>query len=292
MSCPKSVIVACIALASVGADPPNLAAAGREYKDLAYAKVDGKELRLDLYLPADVTSPPLVVWIHGGAWNNGTKADPPRAFLDHGFAMASVDFRQASEARFPAQVHDIKAAIRFLRAQGQKYGYRTEKIAIAGSSSGAHLAALVGVTTGHRALEGSIGENRGVSSDVQAAVAYYPATNLTTILPQSTPYGVNMRVPALVRLLGAKPEETKELSELASPVFHVDKNDPPIRLLHGDQDPQMPINQSHELEGAYEKLGLDAHLDVVHGAAHGGPAFWEPVHLNPVLDFLKRTIGR
>lgn len=113
---------------------------------------------------------------------------------------------------------------------------------------------------------------------------------IMTILAQSTPFGLNMRRPALERLLGALPEHARELAELASPVRHVDRNDPPLLLLHGDQDPQMPINQAHELQGAYEKLGLDVHFDVVHGAAHGGDVFFAAGHLKPALAFLRRTI--
>ena len=81
------------------------------------------------------------------------------------------------------------------------------------------------------------------------------------------------------------------LAELASPVLHVDRSDPPLFLLHGDRDPQMPINQAHQLEGAYKALGLDVALDVVHGAGHGGAAFYAPAHLDRAVAFLRRTIG-
>ena len=264
----------------------------REYKDVVYATVEGKPLALDLYVPSRADAAPLLVWVHGGAWSQGTKANPPRHFIAHGIATASLDFRQSTEARFPAQVHDIKAAIRFLRARAQTYGYRADRIAIAGSSSGGHLAALVGVTTGHPALEGTVGDHRQESSAVHAIVSYFGASNLQTILAQSTPFGLNMRRPALERLLGALPDEARELAKLASPVEHVDRQDPPLFLLHGDQDPQMPINQAHELHGAYERLGLDAQLRVLYGAAHGGNVFYSPPHLKPVLDFLDRVIGR
>jgi acetyl esterase/lipase len=264
----------------------------RSHKDVVYATVDGKNLALDLYLPADVSPPPLIVWVHGGRWMSGTKADVPRAFVDNGIATASVEFRQSGDARFPAQVHDIKAAIRFLRAKSSQYGIRADRIAIGGSSSGGHLAALVGVTNGHRELEGSVGDDLGQSSAVQGILDYYGASNLMTILAQSTPYGVGVRRPALEQLLGAVPEHAKSLAELASPVTHVDRSDPPLLLLHGDQDPQMPINQAHELEGAYEKHGLDVSLDVVHGAGHGGQDFFAPPHLERALGFLRRVIGR
>jgi acetyl esterase/lipase len=262
----------------------------REFKDVVYTSVGGKPLALDVYLPATPNAAPLLVWVHGGAWRNGTKAGAPLQFVDNGFAVASLDFRQSTDARFPAMVHDIKSAIRFLRANAAKFGYRADRIAIAGNSSGAHLAALVGVTNGNAELEGNEG-NAGPSSNVQAIVSYYGASNLMTILSQSTPYGLGVREPALELLLGALPAQTPALAKLASPVTHVDRNDPPLFLLHGDQDPQMPINQSHELDGAYKKLRLDVTFDVVHGAAHGGDAFFAPEQLSRVVAFLRRTIG-
>jgi acetyl esterase/lipase len=241
----------------------------RVHKDLVYAKVGDKNLALDLYLPGNTAQPPLVVWVHGGRWMNRTKAEAQTEYVNYGIAVAAIDFRQSTEARFPAMVHDIKAAIRFLRAKASTYGYRSDCIAIAGTSSGAHLAQLVGVTNGHKELEGTVGDFGGQSSAVQAIVSYYGASNLTTILTQSTPYGLGVRQPALQSLLGALPEEARELAALASPLMHVDKSDPPLLLFHGDQDPQMPINQSHEIQGAYESLGLDVFFDVVHGAEHG-----------------------
>jgi acetyl esterase/lipase len=265
---------------SVQADIPYAASAG------------GETLLLDLYLPA-AANPPLVVWIHGGAWEAGNKSAMPLApFIERGFAVASLDFSPASKARFPGQVHEIKAGIRFLRGQAQRYGYDARRIAIAGASSGAHLAAVVGTSNGHAELEGTLGEHRGESSDVQAIVSYFAATNLTTILAQSTPFGLNIREPALVRLLGAAPKDAEPLARLASPVFHVDAGDPPLMLLHGDQDPQMPINQSHELEGAYEKAGLDVEMIVVHGAAHGGDAFYSPANVERVAQFLDANLRR
>jgi acetyl esterase/lipase len=165
------------------------------------------------------------------------------------------------------------------------------RIAIAGSSSGAHLAALVGVTNGHKELEGTGGGYLSQSSDVAAILDYYGASNLTTILAQSTPFGVNMRRPALELLLGATPDQVPQLAELASPVVHVDRSDPPLLIFHGDQDPQMPINQSHELQGVYEKMGLDVYFDVLHGAAHGGNQFFAPDRVARAVAFLRRTIG-
>jgi acetyl esterase/lipase len=256
--------------------------------DIAYAtSASGEPLRLDLHIPSTAAGAPLLIWVHGGAWENGNKsAMPLEPLIERGFAVASLDFSPASRAPFPGQVHEIKAAIRFLRAEAARYGYDAQRIGIAGASSGAHLAALVGTSNGHAELEGALGAHRGQPSDVHAIVSYFAATNLTTILAQSTPFGLNIREPALVRLLGAAPKDAEPIARLASPVFHVGAGDPPLLLLHGDLDPQMPINQSHELEGAYERQGLEAELIVVHGAAHGGDAFYSPENVERVAHFL------
>jgi acetyl esterase/lipase len=265
----------------------------RTTRDIEYARVGDTSLKLDLYVPAAAKSPPVVVWVHGGAWRSGSKANPSVLPLtERGYAIASVDYRLSPVAPFPAQVHDIKAAIRYLRANAKEYGISRERLAISGGSAGAHLAALVGVTNGVKELEGDIGQHRAQSSDVQAIVAFYGASNLTTILSQSTPHGLNVRTPALELLLGGQPDSKPELARLASPVFHVDATDPRLLWYHGDQDPQMPINQAHEIIGAYKKQGLPATLEVVYGGAHGGKLFYTPEQMQQVADFLSLSLGK
>ena len=259
----------------------------RKVSDLVFAEVDGRELLLDLYLPQASKAPPLVVYVHGGAWRAGSKDSMPlTGLLGEGYAIASVDYRLTPDARFPAQVHDIKAAIRFLRGNQDRYPYDSRKVAIAGSSAGGHLAALVGVTNGTAELEGFVGGHLDQSSEVQAIVAYFGASNLLTILQQSTPRGLSVRKPALQLLLGGQPEKQRQLAILASPVSHVDRSDPPLLLLHGDQDAQMPINQSHELHGKFKGLGLAVALYVLHGAAHGGRVFYDEARTKLVSGFL------
>ncbi len=260
-------------------------------KDIPYGQVEGRVLLVDIYMPRDTPDPPLLVWVHGGAWRRGSKDSVgPLGLASAGYAIASVDFRLSGEAPFPAQIHDIKAAIRFLRAEAPTYGYDAERIAISGGSSGGHLAAFVGVTNGHAALEGDVGDHLDQSSSVQAIVDYYGPTNLASILPQSTPHGLSVRQPALDLLLGGQPNAVPELAELASVVTHVDATDPPLLILHGDQDPQVPINQSHELHGAYKELGLAVSFEVVHGAAHGGRAFNDAERLELVERLLERAL--
>ena len=263
------------------------AAEPRITRDIEYARVGEVSLKLDLYVPVDVKSSPLVVWVHGGAWRGGSKKECPlQPLTGRGFAVASVDYRLSPVAQFPAQIHDLKAAIRYLRAKAGEVNIGTDKIAISGGSAGGHLAALVGVTNGVKELEGEVGSHGKQSSDVQAIVVFYGASNLTTILAQSTPHGLNGRVPALELLLGGQPDAKPQLARLASPVIHVEKSDPPLLWFHGDQDPQMPINQAHEMIGAYQRQGLAGQFEVVYGGVHGGKLFYTPEQIQQVADFL------
>jgi acetyl esterase/lipase len=273
--------------------PVHAADAPRITRDLEYARAGDTSLKLDLYVPTNVTSPPVIVWVHGGAWRSGSKDKPSILPLtEKGFAVASVEYRLSPVAQFPAQIHDIKAAIRYLRGTAKDHGISANKIAISGGSAGGHLAALVGVTNGHKVLEGDLGQHQGQSSDVQAIVVFYGASNLATILAQSTPHGVNMRVPALELLLGGQPDSKPDLARLASPVFHVDQSDPPLLWYHGDQDPQMPVNQALEMLGAYKKLNLPVTFEPVHGGGHGGKLFFTPEQFQHVAEFLESTLKK
>ncbi|RXK55374.1 alpha/beta hydrolase [Oleiharenicola lentus] len=261
-------------------------------RGLVFAQAGDTTLKLDLYRP-DGAAAGVVVWVHGGAWRSGSRESVDlKGLTALGWAVASVDYRLSTAAKFPAQIHDIKAAIRHLRAHAGELGLPTNRFIIAGSSAGAHLAALVGVTNGHPGLEGTVGSDLKISSDVQAIVSLYGASNLTTILAQSTSHGLSVRQPALDLLLGGQPDAVPELARLASPVFHVDAGDPPLLLMHGDQDPQMPINQSHELTGAYESAGRPVVFKVAHGSAHGGPAFTSEASLRLIDAFLREHLPR
>lgn len=259
-------------------------------KDILYAEAGNRKLLLDLYLPGDKKEPYLIVWVHGGAWRSGSKEKPPLGLLPYGYALASVDYRLSEEAIFPAPIHDIKAAIRFLRANAKKYGYRTDKIVIWGSSSGGHYAALIGTTNGDPYYEGNLGLYTDQNSSVQAVLDFYGPTNFLTILNQSTPHGISVRVPALTLLLGKPVEQVPDLARKASPVFQVDPTDPPMLIVHGDQDPQVPVNQSLELWNEYKKNSLKVQLEIVPGAAHGGAAYDKKEMMEKVKSFLDKVL--
>lgn len=260
-------------------------------RDLEYGSVDGISLKMNLFKP-EGRSLGLVVYVHGGAWRGGAKEEcPVLSLVNDGYAVASVDYRLTPQAPFPANVHDIKGAIRFLRAQAPRLGIRGESIAIIGSSAGGHLAALVGVSNGVPALEGSTGGHAAISSGVQAVVSFFGASNLETILEQSTEFGLSMRKPALQLLLGGLPQEKAELARLASPVAHLDPKDPPVLLVHGDADPQMPFQQSEEFERAGRAAGGSVTLLRVAGGRHGGGEFYDETRMRRVREFLQKHLA-
>lgn len=285
-----------VASLAQGALPP-----GVELKaDIPFARFVSKGaervLHLDLYRPdvsRAVAQRGVVMWIHGGAWRAGSrKSMPIPKLVLRGWSIASVEYRLSPEARFPAQAHDLNAAVRYLRANAKKLRIDARRIVVAGNSAGGHLAALMGVINGVKKLEGNLGDHLDVSSDVQGIVDFYGPTNFHTILKQSTPHGLSVRVPALKLLLGAGPDEAKSLATLASPVSHVDSKDPPLLLIHGDQDPQVPINQAHELHGIYKMLRLPVQFEVVHGGAHGGKGFFGDDHIELMDQFLRKHLEK
>ena len=261
-------------------------------RDLTWIRRGDRELKLDIYQAGSYAEAdrPLVIWIHGGAWRAGSKDHVPiLGWLKHGFAIASVEYRLSPEAKFPAQLHDLHAAIRFCRRNAGRYGFDPQRFVVAGASAGGHLAALTGVSSDVPELlgrEDSNADSKGESSGVQAIVSFYGASNLQTILSQSTPHGLSVRVPALQLLLGGQPDEKVTLARLASPVVHVDSDDPPLWLIHGDADPQMPPQQSLELKQVYEKHGCAVTLQMLPGSVHGGAEFYSAVRLAELADQL------
>lgn len=268
----------------------SLSVFSQQHKNIVYATVGERQLLVDIYLPENNSNPYLVVWIHGGAWHSGSKEDPPKGLLENGYALASVDYRLSVEAPFPAMIHDIKASIRFLRANAKKYGYNADKIIVAGSSAGAHLAALIGTVNGNTELEGTLGSYLSTSSNVQATVDLYGPSNFLTILEQSTPHGISVRAPALAVLLGQPVDMVPELAKLASPVYQVDATDPPMFIAHGDQDIQVPISQAHELHGVLKKAGVKVQFEVIHGAGHGSSDYYQPEFTQKIVAFLEEVL--
>jgi len=244
------------------------------YRDVVYATIGKKEILLDLYVPKNATiKPPLLVWIHGGGWRSGSK-DSCRLYREtqRGYAVASLNYRLTHEAMFPAQIHDCKGAIRWLRANAEKFGYNADRIGVAGSSAGGQLVALLGTSGGVKELEGNVGGNLDQSSDVQAVCDFYGATNFHTIIKQrnqvkSRPSSV------LAKLFGGTVEEKPEVATLASPVTFLDKTDPPFLIIHGAKDNVVPVEQSTSFEKLVKQVNVPVTLIILEEAGHGGKPF-------------------
>nr|WP_255712949.1 alpha/beta hydrolase [Rhodopirellula sp. JC740] len=257
------------------------------HRDLVYTKLPQRELKLDLVVPQSKTKPPLVVWIHGGGWRNGSRKNPRLdAVTQHGFALASISYRFSKEAIFPAQIHDCKAAIRWLRANADRYGVDADWIAVAGSSAGGHLALLLGTSGDVDELEGEIGGNLRQSSRVQAVIDFFGPSDFV-LRGKTQPERAYTDLSGSYALLGGQNGTVPEQMErLASPISYVSSDDPPLLILHGTNDKTVLMDQSERMVQAYEKERLSVELMEVAGAGHGGVRFFQGKLMEKVIGFL------
>ncbi len=259
------------------------------YRDLPYVQNGHERQKLDLYLPEKFEIYPLIVWIHGGAFMMGSKEDGvPLDYLEEGYAIASLNYRLSQHAFFPAQIQDCKAAVRWLRANAEQYRLDTQRFAAWGPSAGGHLAAMLG-TTGETA-ELEVGENLGFSSRVQAVVDYFGPTDFLKMDEQRTPEGMLHNPPDSPesKLVGGAIQESKKRVRRANPITYVTHQAPPFLIVHGDQDPLVPFNQSVLLEEALRDAGVPVQFYIVKGGGHGG--FTDPMVAALTKTFLAKHL--
>ena len=242
--------------------------------DLEYSAPATGPLALDLFLPeADAGRPlPMVVWIHGGGWANGSKQNCPLAYLAaRGYAVASVDYRLTAVAQWPAQIDDCRAAVRWLRLHASAHGLDPDRVGVAGGSAGGHLAALLGT------LDPPADET--VSSRVRAVCDLYGPSDLLTMPPNVPGPGktdADLANSNGAKLLGGTVKDRPELARQASALFQASAGDAPFLILHGDQDQRVPLDQSQRLHERLQEVGVPSELVVLPAAGHGGPAFQTP----------------
>ena len=250
--------------------PPKVPEGITVHRDIAYVTDGHERQKLDLYIPGEGENLPLIIWVHGGAWLGGNKRRyAPMAYLKSGYAGASINYRLSQHATFPAQIEDVKAAVRWLRANAETYRLDPNRFAAWGSSAGGHLVAMLG--TAGDVNEFEVGENLEVSSRVQAVVDYYGPTDFLQMDAHRLPDGLVHDAPDSPesKLVGGPIQEHKDRVAKANPVTYVSKDDPPFLIIHGDRDKLVPYHQSVLLNDALKKMGVPVMFYKVEGGGHG-----------------------
>ena len=271
-----------------GRSGPSLSVAIRELHDIPYVTGGHERQRLDLYLPQGEGLKPVIVWIHGGAWEAGDKANcPAKGMLARGYAVVSVGYRLSQHAVFPAQIEDCKAAIRWLRAHAQQYQIDPGHIGVWGASAGGHLVALLGTTGNIRDFD--VGENLGQSSRVQCVIDWFGPTDFLHYGDPSTARADDSKSP-VTRLLGGTVADKPELARQSSPVYYVSADAAPFLIMQGDKDPLVPMQQSQSLYAALQQAKVPSDLKIYPGAAHGGAPFGSAESRQLMADFLDQHL--
>jgi len=247
--------------------------------DISYTGTDNPRQCLDLFLPkarASESPLPVIVFIHGGAWQGGDKRGGQgrvRPFVVSGrYAGVSVGYRLTGEAQWPAQIHDCNAAIRWIRANAKKHGLDPDRIGVWGSSAGGHLVAMLGTSAGVPAMDGNLGPHTKVSAAVTCVVDFFgptdflqmdahrvPGSKMTHDLPDS-PESL---------LIGGAIQSFPDRVANANPITYVTADDPPFLIMHGDDDRLVPIHQSEIFDKALKEAGVDVTFVPIAGAGHG-----------------------
>lgn len=266
--------------------------------NLTYAVVDGHALHADLYLPETAQPAPVVIYVHGGGWAVGSRTDYAATRLSAlaatGLAVLSIDYRLVDAAHFPAQLHDVKAAIRWVRAHAAGLGVDARRVGIWGASAGAVLAALAGLTAGRKDWEGNVGDHPEQASDVDAVVFWFGISDLLSTTtrspleaelipdgPETAFLGLTMRAD-----IAGDPQ----LARHASPLEWVHGNAPPFLIAHGDRDRLVSPSESSALHAALTRAGAASMLLTIGGAGHEDEAFDSAGHLAVTAAFLRSAL--
>lgn len=266
-------------------------------RDLRYARAGGVDLCLDIYRPVGAASEwmPLVVYLHGGGWSTGSKSDGASdrvaALAANGVIVAAVDYRLVPGAVFPAQLHDVKGALRWLRAHADLLGIDGERIGIWGASAGAYLASLAALSSDDAALEGDVGGNLKQSSAVQAVVHWFGQTDLAVSAHRTRIEAKLLPFAFEAGLLGvADPEQIARASAGLSLPTRATASAPPFFIAHGDRDRIVPVAEGFALHQALSRAGAVSRFELLAGAGHEDEAFDSQAHLAVTAAWLRAVL--
>jgi len=286
---PSTTPAASLTAAAPTAVQPGRGAAqptGKVDRDVTYCSPNGQPQRLDIYYPATSSgSAPVVLYVHGGGWTSGDKrtgngSETIPELVKRGYLVAAVNYRLAPASKFPAQIEDVKCAVRFLRANAAKYGIDPNRIGAMGGSAGGHLVSLLGTSDATSGFEGN-GGYAGVSSRVQTVVDMFGPADLTVAFEGAGD--------TLVKGVFGAANRTDPVVKDASPVTWISKDDPPFLILHGENDRLVPLSQSQELYDRLTAAGVPAKLVVVKNAGHGFVP--DGGQISPTRDELTKMIA-
>ena len=256
--------------------------------DIEFARPDGHSLKLDLYRPKNHTEAlPVVVFVHGGGWKNGSKATGRKyAWLaSEGFALVSIDYRLTDRGQWPDQINDCYEAVRWVRRNAEKHNFDGKHIGCWGTSAGGHLVALMGTR--------KYPDTEDVSSRVQAVCDWFGPSELLTMPPNNVGNGRTEEDIAKsngAKLLGATVRDVPHLARDASAIDNVSSDDAAFLVMHGDKDPGVPLEQSTKLHQRLQKAGVASQLVVVEGAGHGGAKFQTDETKQYVIRFFREQL--
>ena len=275
---------------------PKLPEGTAENRDLRYGTHKERNT-LDLFVPKSEAPVPLIIWVHGGAWQGGSKdaGNPALRFLEKGYAVAAINYRLSQHAIFPAQIQDCKEAVRFLRANAKKYNLNPDAFGVWGASAGGHLVALLGTSGGVKELALPDSPNKDVSDRVACVVDLFGPTDLLKMAAQSKPNSkIDHDSPNApeAKLIGGAVQENKEKAAKANPITYAGKDAAPFLILHGDSDPLVPLGQSELLKDALDKAGVAVELVVIKNGGHGGPGFASPENQDKIAAFFEKHLKK
>jgi acetyl esterase/lipase len=275
----------------------------KTYSNLNYAGDDHGYHTLDVYQPKTGKAPfPVIIHIYGSAWFSNNSKDNAdiktivKALLDAGFAVVTPNHRSSMDAKFPAQINDIKAVIRFVKGMAGELGLDKSFVGISGCSSGGHLASLAGTTNGVKVfrsgsevvdIEGNLGQFTAESSDVNAVCDWFGPVNILNIDSCRVQSMFTTEQSPEMALMGYPVKENAVRSSSASAITYVDPSDPPFLLIHGDKDALVPYCQSKELNEALKKAGVRSDYILVPGGEHYMRTVTD-ANISKMVDFFKR----
>jgi acetyl esterase/lipase len=260
------------------------------HRDLAYVPEGHARQTLDLYLPSVGGRFPLIVWIHGGAFRAGSKSDGvPVQYVASGYAVASINYRLSQHAIFPAQIEDCKAAVRWLRANAERFNLNPRRFCAWGPSAGGHLSAMLGTSANEKHFD--VGDHLSFSSAVQAVVDYFGPTDFLQMDAHRPPDGMVHDAPDSPesQLVGGPIQDHPDRVARANPTSYVTPDAPPFLIVHGYQDPLVPHHQSVLLTLALAHAGVPVTFYTVKGGGHGG--FTDPKVPELTSQFIARHLG-